>query len=98
MRRALPPLSHGTRFLLTILTDARRAATLLQDIGALWSHPGVSTERQKEFIDEIFGEIQFDQHGIRVVLPRTEYRALVALTEVSRGGMVGATGFEPATS
>jgi hypothetical protein len=69
-----------------ILTDARRAATLLQDIGALWSHPGVAPERQKEFIDEVFQEIQFDQHGIRVVLPRTEYRALVALTEASRGG------------
>jgi hypothetical protein len=60
---------------------------------------GKPPERRKEFIDEVFQEIQFDQHGIRVVLPRTEYRALVALTEASRGGeMVGATGFEPATS
>ena len=69
-----------------ILMDARRAATLLQDIGALWSHPGVAPERQKEFIDEVFEEIQFDQHGIRVVLPRTEYKPLVALAEVARGG------------
>jgi hypothetical protein len=69
-----------------ILTDARRAAGLLQDIGALWSHPGVAPERRKEFIDEVFEEIQFDQHGIRVVLLRTEYRPLVALAEASRGG------------
>ena len=68
------------------LTDARRAATLLQDIGALWSHPGVSPERQKEFIDEVFEEILFDQHGIRAVFPRAEYKPLVALAEVSRGG------------
>ena len=59
----------------------------------------MAPERQKEFIDEIFKEIQFDQHGIRVVLPRPEYKPLVALAEVTRGGeMVGATGFEPATS
>ena len=69
-----------------ILTDARRAARLLQDIGALWSHPGVAPERRKELIDEVFEEIQLDRHGIRAVLPRTEYRPLVALTEVRRGG------------
>ena len=67
-----------------ILTDVRRAATLLQDIGALWSHPGVAPERQKEFIDEVFEDIQFDQHRIRVVLPRIEYRRFVALIEVNR--------------
>lgn len=69
-----------------ILTDARRAARLLEDIGALWSHPGVAPGRQKEFIDEVFEDIQFDRHGIRVVLPRTEYRPLVALAEASRWG------------
>jgi hypothetical protein len=42
-------------------------------------------ERRKEFIDEVFEEIQFDRHGIRAALPRTEYGSLVALTEVSRG-------------
>ena len=46
----------------------------------------MAPERQKEFIDEVFEEIQFDQHGIRVVLPRAEYKPLVALAEVSRGG------------
>ena len=69
-----------------ILTDVRRAASLLQDIGALWSHPGVAPERRKEFIEEVFEEIQFDQYGIRVVLPRNEYKPLVALAEASRGG------------
>jgi hypothetical protein len=69
-----------------ILMDVRRAATLLQNVGALWSHPGVAPERQKEFIDEVFEEIQLDRRGIRAVLPRTEYKPLVALTEVSRGG------------
>jgi hypothetical protein len=69
-----------------ILMDVRRAATLLQNVGALWSHPGVAPERQKEFIDEVFEEIQLDRRGIRAVLPRPEYKPLVALAEVTREG------------
>jgi len=81
------------------LTGIRRAAELPQDMGSLWLHPGVNPERRKEFTDEVFEEIQFDEKGIRAVRPSDEYRPLLAVAEADWGGeMVGATGFEPATS
>ena len=82
------------------LPDIRRAAELLQNIGQLWHHPGVDPRLREEFIDEVFEEILFDAEGIRRVTPRGEYRELVAIADdmESGGDMVGATGFEPATS
>ena len=68
------------------LTGIRRAAELLQDMGSLWLHPGVNPERRKEFTDEVFEEIQFDEKGIRAVLPRDEYRPLIAVAEADWGG------------
>ncbi len=63
------------------LVDVRRAAELLLDPGALWSHPGVSGKRREEFIDEVFEEILLDENGIRRVTTRDEYRVLVAVAE-----------------
>ena len=82
------------------IVNVRRAAELLRDPGALWSHPGVSAQRREEFIDELFEEILFDEVGIRRVTPREDYRMLIAIADRDggRGKLVGATGFEPATS
>ena len=67
-------------------------------MGSLWLHPRANPERRKELTDEVFEEIQFDDKGIRAVLPSDKYRPLVAVAEADWGEMVGATGFEPATS
>ena len=79
--------------------NLHRAALLLRDVGALWLHKGVSDERRKEFVDEVFEEILLDEQGIRRVTPRRDYLGLIAIADLCGGGdMVGATGFEPATS
>jgi hypothetical protein len=48
------------------------SAELLKDVGALWSHPGVSLDRRKDFAEEVFEEIRLDQAGIRSVLVRKD--------------------------
>ncbi len=69
-----------------ILEDMRHGAELLRDIGALWSHPGVSQEQRETFVDELFEKIQLDEIGIRAVLPRAENRDLLAVVQASWGG------------
>jgi hypothetical protein len=82
----------------TQLPDVRRAGELLANFAELWSHPGVSQERRKEFVDEVFQEIQLDEQGIRAILVHEPYKPLFALAQEVGGDMVGATGLEPATS
>ncbi len=69
-----------------ILKDMRHGAELLRDVGALWSHPGVSQEQREAFVDELFEKIQLDEIGIRAILPRAEYRDLLAVVQASWGG------------
>lgn len=84
VERKLGALGHDSTPV--ALLDVRRAGDLLNNIGGLWMHPGVSPERRKEFIEEVFDEIQLDENGIRVVLPRAEYQPLVAVADACRGG------------
>ena len=68
------------------LPNMQRAAELLGDVGSLWLHPGVSGERRAEFVEEIFEELLFDEHGLRRVTPRSDYSVLMAISERSAGG------------
>ena len=68
------------------LPNLERSAKLLKDVGGLFNHPGVTDERRKEFIEEVFESVQLDEYGIRAVLPAEEYRPLVAVAEVGGNG------------
>jgi DNA invertase Pin-like site-specific DNA recombinase len=63
-----------------------RAAELLNNLGQLWLHTGVSGARRRELIDEVFSEILIDEDGIRRLVPREEYLPLIAVADVSWGG------------
>ena len=77
------------------MIDLRRAGELMQDLGRLWDHPGVTGETKKQFIEEAFERIEIDELGIRAVQFAEN---LVPLAAVSRWWeMERGTGFEPAT-
>ncbi|MEX2245149.1 MAG: hypothetical protein WEC75_00515 [Dehalococcoidia bacterium] len=63
-----------------------RAAELLQDLGELWLHPGVSMERRAELVDEVFAEVLLDEQGIRRIVPRDDYAPLMAVADVTWEG------------
>ena len=54
------------------VTDYSRAGNMLSEFGTLWSHPGVSDESRKAFIEEVFEQVQIDELGIRAVKPADE--------------------------
>ena len=68
------------------LPDPERVAELLGNVGALFSHPGVTDARRKEFIEEVFESVQIDEIGIRAILPAEEYRPLMAVAMVGGNG------------
>ena len=79
--------------------DVEREEYYEKKATALCPHDGVSAEVRKAFVEELFEEITLDATGIPKETPRREYAALIAIADLSeRGDMVGATGFEPATS
>ena len=67
--------------------NLHRAALLLRDVGALWLHEGVSDERRKEFVEEVFEKILLDERGIRRVTPRRDYLGLIAIADLCGGGI-----------
>ena len=64
------------------LSDRKRGAELLTNVGKLFGHPGVTDLSRKEFIEEVFESVQIDENGIRAVLPAEEYRPLMAVAMV----------------
>ena len=70
----------------TKMTDVTRVAELLDDLGALWAHPGVSAQAKKHFIEEAFDEILLDELGICSVTPTESFSPLVALAVVGGFG------------
>jgi hypothetical protein len=61
------------------LPDYARSVKLLSEFGTLWSHPGVSDESRKAFIEEVFEQVQIDELGIRAVKPAKDYLPLMAI-------------------
>jgi hypothetical protein len=80
------PRDHATPF---ALDDLRRAGTILSELGGLWNHPGVSDEKRKALVEEVFEQIQIDELGIRVVKPAADYLPLMAVA--SWGEIAGET-------
>ena len=55
-----------------------RAAQLLQDLPALWRHPGVTPEQRRELAREVFQEIRLREGELVAVKPRPTYQPLFA--------------------
>ena len=58
----------------------------------------MTQEQRREFVREAFKSIQLDDVGIRAVEPRKPYQRVLGAAVEDGMVLVGATGFEPATS
>ena len=55
-----------------------RAAELLQDLPALYEHPGVTQEQRRDLAREVFDEIRIREGKLVAVQPRPDYAPLFA--------------------
>ncbi len=55
-----------------------RAAKLLQDLPAVWRHPGVTPEQRRELVREVFQEIRLREGRMVAVKPKPSYQPLFA--------------------
>jgi hypothetical protein len=60
------------------LPNLERAAQLLNDLPALWSHPGVMDEQREALVQEIFSEITVDGKALVAIKPKEAYAPLFA--------------------
>ena len=72
-RRALTPPPKPIE-----LPNLERAAQLLHDLPALWQHPGVQPEQQRDLARELFQEVRIREGRLVAMLPRPEYAPLFA--------------------
>jgi len=61
------------------LPNLERAAILLNDLPALWSHPGVTSEQREAMIREVYTRISIDGDEIASVEPKPAYAPLFAV-------------------
>ena len=55
-----------------------RAAELLNNLPALWEHPGVTQNQRRDLAREVFDEIRIREGKLVAVKPRSEYAPLFA--------------------
>ncbi len=60
------------------MVNMEKAAQLLGDINELWHHPGVTLEKRKEFLSEVFCEIKIRAKDITSITPKPQYLPLFA--------------------
>jgi hypothetical protein len=66
-----------------------RAAQLLSSLPALWQHPGVTREQQRELAGEIFEEVRLREGRLAAIKPRPEYAPLFAYSIWRNNVVVG---------
>ena len=66
-----------------------RAAELLQNLPALWKHPGVTQDQRRELVREVFDEIRLRGGKLVAVKPRPEYVPLFAYSIWKENQYVG---------
>ena len=80
--------------------EAEKAIDYLRNVGSLWD--ASPRETQRDFVREVFATIEVAGPQVTVLTPRPGYAPLFVLDRnerfQGRFSMVGATGFEPATS
>jgi DNA invertase Pin-like site-specific DNA recombinase len=55
-----------------------RAAKMLQDLPALWQHPGVSAEQRRDLARVVFEEIRLQDGHLTAIKPQPQYAPLFA--------------------
>jgi DNA invertase Pin-like site-specific DNA recombinase len=58
------------------LPNMERAAQMLNDLPALWSHEGVTDAQREEFIQEVFTSITIDGKALFAIEPKSQYAPL----------------------
>ena len=71
MERSTPP---------AITPNLDRAAELLQNLLALWQHPGITPEQRRDLAREVFQEIRLRHGELVSVEPSPQYQPLFALS------------------
>ena len=61
-----------------MMPNLERASRLLQDLPALWNHPGVTTAQQRGPVREVFQEVRLREVGLIAVRPKPKYVPLFA--------------------
>ena len=87
-RNRLTPLSVTVP-----IPNLERAAQLLTDLPALWSHPGVTDEQRECLVREIFEQVRLRGRNLVAVEPKPQYQPLFACivaegVRKSRGGRI----------
>jgi hypothetical protein len=65
-----PPLEPAN------LPNLERAARMLNDLPALWSHAGVTDAQREELIQEVFTSITIDGKALAAIEPKSKYAPL----------------------
>ncbi len=60
------------------LPNLERSAELLNNLPALWLHPGVTNARREELIQEVFTSITLDGKALATIEPKAPYAPLFA--------------------
>ena len=58
--------------------NMEQAAKMLQDLPALWQHPGVTAEQRRDLARVVFEEIRFRDGRLTAVKPQPQYAPLFA--------------------
>ena len=66
-----------------------RAAELLQNLPALWEHPGVTQDQRRELAREVFDEIRIRDGKLEAVKPQPKYVPLFAYNLWKKNEYVG---------
>jgi len=60
------------------MPNMERAAQLLNEMPALWQHPGVTNKQRESLVQEVFNKISIDGDALVTVEPKPEYAPLFA--------------------
>ena len=73
-----------------MMPNLDHASDLLQNLPALWQHPGVSPEHRREMAREVFQEIRLSEGKLVAVKPKPEYAPLFAYGLLRQNAVSGA--------
>ena len=75
---SIPVVASRNEITTPAIPNLDRAAELLQDLPALWEHPGVTQEQRRDLAREVFDEVRIREGKLVAVKPRPDYAPLFA--------------------
>lgn len=92
LRRQLQALKSGSQPIQT--PNLKRAAELLNELPALWQHPGVQDSQRQALLQEVFDEVQINGRDIVAVRPKPQYLPHFAYLTLWQRGCPTAVGVD----